>query len=310
MRPQVQVLIEDNNYEPQNARNRYSYLNTPAELHAPTFPQQNKQQRHPSLPANAAEPPPPPPLDHYSHPRPSSYMPTIMHQDASEKSMSLHHHPQNAPPLSEHPAQFAPYADSPTENTTNAPHDSKLSPFPQSPPRIAIPPSHDQFANKAPSAAQEQERREKILAIVPDSNPLESHTPPTKYKPQAIKPAYMTPITIPDTHHLSHFPGQVAHPNQRLQGDTWNHGLCDCSDIGTCCLGLFWLLATIQHSRTRRAYGIPGSIPSDCVRATCCTCCTLIQDEKEIKTREEGARQTVSTPYLPPSHMTFSPPLR
>ncbi|QSS55159.1 DUF614 domain-containing protein [Histoplasma capsulatum var. duboisii H88] len=355
MRPQVQVLIEDNNYEPQNARNRYSYLNTPAELHAPTFPQQNKQQRHPSLPANAAEPPPPPPLDHYSHPRPSSSMPTIMHQDASEKSMSLHHHPQNAPPLSEHPAQFAPYADSPTENTTNAPHDSKLSPFPQSPPRIAIPPSHDQFANKAPSAAQEQERREKILAIVPDSNPLESHTPPTKYKPQAIKPAYMTPITIPDTHHLSHFPGQVAHPNQRLQGDTWNHGLCDCSDIGTCCLGLFcpcilygrttyrlnrkserkdptnllgyetcnasctvmalfcgcqWLLATIQHSRTRRAYGIPGSIPSDCVRATCCTCCTLIQDEKEIKTREEGARQTVSTPYLPPSHMTFSPPLR
>ncbi|PGH31165.1 hypothetical protein GX50_06044 [[Emmonsia] crescens] len=357
MRPQVQLIIADSNYEHQNAHNRYSYLNTPAELHGPTFPQQNPPQRHPSPPVNVAEePPPPPPLDHYAHTRPFSHMPSIMHHDAPEKSASLHAHTQSAPPLSEHPAQFAPYADNNTGNPTDFQRDSKVSPFPQPPPRIAIPPSHNQFANKPSSAAQEQERREKDLAIVPDNNPLESLTSPTKYRPHSIKPAYnMTPITIPDNHRLSHFPGQVAHPNQLFKGDTWNHGLGDCSDIGSCCLGLFcpcilygrtqyrlnrksdrkdptnllgyetcnasctamallcgcqWLLATIQHSRTRRAYGIPGSIPSDCVRATCCTCCTLIQDEKEIKAREEGIRQTVSTPYLPPSHMSFSPPPR
>ncbi|OJD13153.1 hypothetical protein AJ78_06356 [Emergomyces pasteurianus Ep9510] len=358
MRPQVQVLIADNSYEHQNTHNRYSYLDTPAEFHAPTFPQLNQPQRHLSLPVNSAEQrPPPPPPDHFVHSHPLSYVPSIMHHDAPEKSASLHAHTQNAPPLSEHPAQFAPYADDQTENAVNF-HarrlDSKAPPFPQPPPSIAISPSHDQFSNKPPSAAQEQDRREKDLAIVPDNNPLESHISSPKYKPHSVKPAFnKTPITIPDNHRFSHFPGQVAHPNQRLKGDTWNHGLADCSDIGSCCLGLFcpcilygrtqyrlnrksnrkdptnllgyetcnapctamallcgcqWLLATIQHSRTRRAYGIPGSIPSDCVRATCCTCCTLIQDEKEIKTREEGLRQTVSTPYLAPSHMSFGPP--
>ncbi|OAX77811.1 hypothetical protein ACJ72_07886, partial [Emergomyces africanus] len=189
MRPQVQVLIADNsNYEHQNAHNRYSYLDTPAELHAPTFPQQNQPQRHLSLPVNVAEQrPPPPPPDHYvrTH-HPLSNVPSIMHHDAPEKPMSSHAHTQSAPPLSEHPAQFAPYADDHLENTTNfnARLDSKASPFPQPPPSIAFSPSHDQFANKPPSAAQEQERRrEKDLVIVPDNNPLESHISSPKYKP-------------------------------------------------------------------------------------------------------------------------------
>ncbi|PGH03569.1 hypothetical protein GX51_03995 [Blastomyces parvus] len=252
MRPQVQVLTADNNYDPQNARNRYSYLNTPAEFHAPTFPPQDQQQRHPSLPVNAADPPPPPPpLDHYAHTRSSSnIMPTIMHHDVPEKAASLHTHTQSAPPLSEHPAQFAPYADNNAETTTNAHRDSKVAPFPQSPPSIAVLPSHDQFANKPLAAVQEQERREKDITIVPDTNPLESHTSFTQSRPKSLKPAYpTTPITIPDTYHLSHFPGQVAHPTQRLQGDTWNYGLCDCSDIGTCCLGLF--CPCILYGRTQ-----------------------------------------------------------
>lgn len=76
------------------------------------------------------------------------------------------------------------------------------------------------------------------------------------------------------------------------------------------------LLATIQHVRVRRSYDIHGSIPSDCVRATCCTCCTLVQDEREIKLREETARQTatgvagtmVSVPYATPGPMAFDRP--
>lgn len=75
------------------------------------------------------------------------------------------------------------------------------------------------------------------------------------------------------------------------------------------------LLATIQHTRTRKAYGIEGDVCSDCVRATCCTCCTLIQDEKEIQKREErrgrAARErgaTLLSPYAAPGPMCYGPP--
>ncbi|KAJ5952106.1 uncharacterized protein N7479_010519 [Penicillium vulpinum] len=77
------------------------------------------------------------------------------------------------------------------------------------------------------------------------------------------------------------------------------------------------LLATVQHTRTRKAYGIQGSIGSDCVRATCCTCCTLIQDEKEIQKREEyrtrAARErgaAMLLPYTTPGPMSYGPPPR
>ena len=73
-------------------------------------------------------------------------------------------------------------------------------------------------------------------------------------------------------------------------------------------------MATIQHTRTRKAYGIQGEIMSDCVRATCCTCCTLIQDESEIRKREEDrAKATQATgaafisPYSAPLPMTYGP---
>lgn len=75
------------------------------------------------------------------------------------------------------------------------------------------------------------------------------------------------------------------------------------------------LLATIQHTRTRRAYGIEGGVSSDCIRGTCCLCCTLIQDEKEIQKREQirnraaVERGTVlMSPYTSPGPMTYPPP--
>ncbi|KAI2145565.1 hypothetical protein LOZ27_003192 [Ophidiomyces ophidiicola] len=76
------------------------------------------------------------------------------------------------------------------------------------------------------------------------------------------------------------------------------------------------IMATVQHVRTRRAYGIPGDVATDCVRASCCTCCTLIQDEREIKHREEAARLgggvpgTTVTGYSAPGQMMFDPPPR
>ena len=77
------------------------------------------------------------------------------------------------------------------------------------------------------------------------------------------------------------------------------------------------LMATIQHTRTRKAYGIRGDVGSDCIRATCCTCCTLIQDETDIKKREEDRAKvaaaqgaTLASPYIPPVQMSYPPPPR
>lgn len=75
------------------------------------------------------------------------------------------------------------------------------------------------------------------------------------------------------------------------------------------------LLATVQHTRTRKAYGIQGDVVSDCGKATCCTCCTLIQDEKEVQKREEERGRAMRTsgaalvsPYMPPGPMSYAPP--
>lgn len=76
--------------------------------------------------------------------------------------------------------------------------------------------------------------------------------------------------------------------------------------------GCQWLLATIQHTRTRKAYDIEGDIVTDCLHATYCTCCTLIRDEREIRIREETRAETaqmaVSTmmrPYAVPEQMVY-----
>lgn len=78
------------------------------------------------------------------------------------------------------------------------------------------------------------------------------------------------------------------------------------------------LLTAIQHTRTRKQYEIPGSYGSDCIRSCCCCCCVLVQDEREIKYREEHARRnagpaagaTVMAPYVSSPTMAYAPPPR
>jgi Cys-rich protein (TIGR01571 family) len=76
--------------------------------------------------------------------------------------------------------------------------------------------------------------------------------------------------------------------------------------------GCNFILAAIQHTRVRKSYGIPGSVGSDCVRGLCCSCCTLAQDEKEIKYRE-GHRsgsvgRAIDYQYATPGGMSYAPP--
>ena len=69
------------------------------------------------------------------------------------------------------------------------------------------------------------------------------------------------------------------------------------------------LLAAIQHTRVRKAYGITGGVGTDFVRACCCCCCTLAQDEKEAKYRETRARDlsNMTLQYSSPPAMNFAP---
>ncbi|KAJ5997770.1 hypothetical protein N7522_009430 [Penicillium canescens] len=112
------------------------------------------------------------------------------------------------------------------------------------------------------------------------------------------------------TQHRLTMKSRKEDPTNMLAYETCNGS---CTGMGLLC-GCQWLLATIQHTRTRKAYGIQGDIASDCVRATCCTCCTLIQDEKEILKREghraRAARErgaTLMSPYTAPGPMTYGP---
>ncbi|KAL4887328.1 PLAC8 family-domain-containing protein [Aspergillus karnatakaensis] len=115
------------------------------------------------------------------------------------------------------------------------------------------------------------------------------------------------------TQHRLSMRSRKEDPTNMLGYETCNGS---CTAMALLC-GCQWLMATVQHTRTRKAYGIRGSIATDCVRATCCTCCTLIQDEKEIRKREEerakaarAAGAALVSPYLAPVPMSYGPPQR
>ncbi|KAL4802124.1 PLAC8 family-domain-containing protein [Aspergillus unguis] len=296
--------------------NRYSYVATPLEMTPPTHGDPRQDQTYSS---------PPPIVDN--------------------EKRRLAEQELQTPDIQQHPAIHAPFAD-PPQPETGPEHN------------IHYPSSPGPLPAKMDPYPQAQEHRNQSLPVAPDADPLQS--PSIPYFPPPVRSAT---APLPATGFPSdHQPGQISHPNQQIRGGGWNYGLCDCSSLGTCCLGLLcpcilygrtqhrlsmrsrredptnmlgyetcngsctgmallcgfqWLLATIQHTRTRKAYAIQGSIASDCVRATCCTCCTLIQDEKEIRKREEertsalrAAGAALVSPYLAPAPMSYGSPQR
>ena len=38
-------------------------------------------------------------------------------------------------------------------------------------------------------------------------------------------------------------------------------------------------------------YKLEGGLVGDCVKGACCCCCVAVQNEREVKTREEAARR-------------------
>ncbi|KAL6151778.1 hypothetical protein ACJQWK_10387 [Exserohilum turcicum] len=55
--------------------------------------------------------------------------------------------------------------------------------------------------------------------------------------------------------------------------------------------GLWWLFPTLHRARIRRAYKITGSCGDDVLKGCCCCCCVAVQNEREVKGREEANRR-------------------
>lgn len=77
--------------------------------------------------------------------------------------------------------------------------------------------------------------------------------------------------------------------------------------------GFQWVLASIQRTRIRKLYHLKGDFGSDCLKSLCCCCCVLMQDEREVRDREELIRRhagPASSAYTTSPAMTYAPPPR
>jgi Cys-rich protein (TIGR01571 family) len=73
-----------------------------------------------------------------------------------------------------------------------------------------------------------------------------------------------------------------------MLGHTATNG--HCMIMGLSC-GLWWLFPMLQRTRIRHAYKLGGSLSSDLLRGCCCCCCVAVQNEREVKSREEASRR-------------------
>ncbi len=73
------------------------------------------------------------------------------------------------------------------------------------------------------------------------------------------------------------------------------------------------ILAAIHRTRIRKLYHIEGSFGTDCVNSLCCCCCVVMQNEREVREREELIRRhagPATGAYVAPGQMTYAPPPR
>ncbi|KAL4934278.1 PLAC8 family protein [Aspergillus undulatus] len=80
---------------------------------------------------------------------------------------------------------------------------------------------------------------------------------------------------------------------------------------GDCCLftlasfcSLHWVLLMMKRRDMREKFGIKGSVGKDCLLSCCCTCCVLVQHDKELDT--QAARFQTPVGYQAPSAMAYS----
>lgn len=88
-----------------------------------------------------------------------------------------------------------------------------------------------------------------------------------------------------------------------LQGyERFNGDCIGFAALNACC-GLGWVLSMMNRGQVRERYGIKGDGCTDCLTEYFCTCCSLIQVEKEIIVRSQQGNGG----YVAPQGMVAGP---
>ncbi|KAI9731005.1 MAG: hypothetical protein M1834_005466 [Cirrosporium novae-zelandiae] len=284
------------------SRQRFSFMSTPVEMHAPSFPQ-FPGPTEPAITQSPTSPEADPNLseiylsDQQSQ---SQSQPNFLTTKQIKEGIEI---PNLPVPTEPHPAFFAPYADQNIMSQSSPPSETPLTHYPRQESDREIP-------RPRPISMEKDAPTSPLSPIHPVHQPDQPWSPQSLSQPiyhQNTLPTYNPDATsgpngvTPNIHQ----PGQIAHPNQNLKGGTWNHGIC-----GDC------ILTAVQRLRIRKMYRIQGSIFSDCAHSYCCPC-VLIQDEKEVRYRERSAQINSglamgagTTVYVSPPGMEYAPPPR
>ncbi|KAH6642202.1 PLAC8 family-domain-containing protein [Boeremia exigua] len=75
-----------------------------------------------------------------------------------------------------------------------------------------------------------------------------------------------------------------------MLGHSSTNGHCVAMTLA-CGVGLGWVFPMLQRSRIRHLYKMEGSCGDDLVKGCCCCCCVSVQNEREVKSREESANR-------------------
>ncbi|KAF9700633.1 hypothetical protein EKO04_001855 [Ascochyta lentis] len=75
-----------------------------------------------------------------------------------------------------------------------------------------------------------------------------------------------------------------------MLGHSSTNGHCVAMTLA-CGVGLGWVFPLLQRTRIRHLYKLQGSCGDDLIRGCCCCCCVAVQNEREVRGREESANR-------------------
>ncbi|KAK4170011.1 PLAC8 family-domain-containing protein [Cladorrhinum sp. PSN259] len=188
---------------------------------------------------------------------------------------------------------------------------------------------------QSPQPSFQQQQQQQQPQQQPQPQQQQRQQPQQPQSPQPVTGVYQQQQAMAATH-----AAQVH--TLPAQTQEWSNGLCDCGPCSTCmlacccpciligktsarmrdpsmqsydtfngecmiacCLGGFaWIYGMIKREEIRQRFGIRGSGTDDCCVSYWCSCCALIQQEKEVKGRlggNAGVVQVVTQGYQAPS---------
>ncbi|KAK7192389.1 PLAC8 family protein [Paraphaeosphaeria sporulosa] len=302
---------------PQQPVPQTSYLSTsPAYEEKPPVSPLSPHNYHPSaLPLSPVSPafpvtPTDPPRIYTSQPQPQQQHHTQHARNLSNLSplnTNIHSKINNMPPIPPMPAQ----AD-PTHAAPLTPSSIKKDPadfHPQTPRSYA----HEAYSPHNGNVSATQKTPGGIFS--PDSahgpngldfalhQPGQVAHPNMDLSPSGAKHAWTSSLCTPSSDCLTGLfcpcilYGRTAHRLSQKSAKQDPTDLLGYSATNGHCLlmavscGLWWVYPMVQRARVRHVYKLEGDVGGDCVRSVCCCCCVAVQNEREVRGREEAKRQ-------------------